>query len=167
MQKLFLIGNLGSDAEVKEANGRLFTRFSVADSQRFTKADGTEVESTTWISCIKDGDCAKLLPYLRMGTKVYVEGRPSYRVYSSPKERAMVAGVDLHVFTLELVGGGSSDDVPAKLVNPDGGAIVPVNKLFFVEGLANCQLFGERGGSFNVDNRGLVTKVIDNAQTNS
>ena len=62
---------------------------------------------------------AKVLPYLKKGVKVYVEGRPSYRLYSSEKLRSMQVGVDLHVTSVELCG-GSSDAVPRQVADSNG-----------------------------------------------
>ena len=46
--------------------------------------DGTKRESTTWVSCILNGDGGKLLPYLKRGAQVFVEGVGSARCFSSP-----------------------------------------------------------------------------------
>ena len=56
MQKLIVIGNLGVDAEVKNANGKEFISFKVADTSRFTDQKGTVSETTTWINCAMSGD---------------------------------------------------------------------------------------------------------------
>lgn len=155
MQTLSIIGNLGADAVVREANGQKFVSFKVADTQKFTDQKGNERETTTWISCALSGDGGKLLPYLKAGVKVFVMGRPSYRIYSSERDRQMKAGVDLHVISIELAG-GSSDDVPRRLVDPSTGSLVDVSKWYWVQGFANCQLVGVRGGVYNVDAQGFV-----------
>lgn len=166
MQKLIVIGNLGTDAEVRQANGKSFISFKVADTAKFTDNKGNTTESTTWISCAMTGDAdTKVLPYLKKGTKVYVEGRPSYRLYSSEKQRCMLAGVDLHVTGIELCG-GSSDAVPRRLVDGDG-ALHNVNKYFWVQDATSTQLFGERGGVYQVDERGYVTQVTEEQQPES
>lgn len=163
MQNLIVIGNLGADAEVRVVNDRKFVSFKVADTQRFTDNKGVTHDSTVWISCAWNSDGGNLLPYLKRGTKVMVIGRPSYKVYSSAKERMMMAGVDLHVVTIELAG-GSSEDVPKRLVDPSSGQLVETRKFYWVQGFKNCQLVGERGGLFNVDAQGFVFAVRDEQQ---
>ena len=122
MQKLSVIGNLGNDAELRaREDGSKFVTFKVADTSKWTDLKGVVHESTQWISCVLNGDGGKLLQYLKRGVKVYVDGRPSYRVYSSEKERAVKCGVDIAVSSVELCG-GSSDDVPRLLVDSDGQA---------------------------------------------
>lgn len=162
MQFLTILGNLGADAQVQVYYDKKFVSFKVADTQRFTDTKGVEHERTTWVSCAWNGDGGKLLPFLKKGTKVLVQGRPSYKAYSSEKERMIVAGVDLHVVSLELAG-GSSDDVPRRLVDPTTGALVEVRKYYFVQGFTSCTLYGERGGEFTVDNQGFVYPVVESA----
>lgn len=166
---LEVIGNLGNDAERREDNGRAYLLFSVADTDSYTKADGTKVENTTWINCIYNGDGERLLPYLKKGTKVYVRGRQSLRVFSSAKERCMKAGVDLNVREIELVG-GSSDIVPRELVDANG-VIHQVHKAYYIaqQGIDalpadNRTLLPKRGvGAFAVDQYGFVTTLASPA----
>lgn len=161
MQKLFVIGNLGVDAEVKNANGKEFISFKVADTSRFTDQKGNVSETTTWINCAMTGDKdTKVLPYLKKGVKVYVEGRPSYRLYSSEKLRSMQVGVDLHVTSVELCG-GSSDAVPRQVADSNG-LLHDVTKCYWLadgitNGIRNCNVFGVRGDMYDVDDNGFVT----------
>lgn len=164
MLQISLVGALGADAEKRTANGHDFISFNVASTERFTKADGTQAENTTWVSCTLNGDGGKLLQYLRRGTIVYVSGRGSTRVYSSPKERRMVAGINLMVDAIELVG-GRPDAVPGRLVTTDGLS-VEVRKAYYVnpdqwQGLLPSDgqyayLYGERGGEYLMNSSGYV-----------
>lgn len=52
MLQLEIIGNLGSDAEIKEINSKRYVSFSVADSYRRTDAQGNRVDKTTWVSVL-------------------------------------------------------------------------------------------------------------------
>lgn len=126
-----VIGNLGSDAEVVESNGKKFVTLSIADSRKFKKDDGTEVTQTTWIDAIINNVDAPILPYLRQGVKVCVYGNVSLRVYSSKKDRMMKAGATIHVLSIELCG-GSSDDVPRELIDPETAMVFQTNKYYWV-----------------------------------
>ena len=130
MLQLTVIGNLGADAQVKEFNGRKAIVFNVAHTEKWTGSDGVVHDSTTWVSCIWNSEGGNLLQYLRRGATVFVQGRASTRVYSSPKERCMVAGLDLTVSHIELVG-GRVDDVPAQLIDADGVVYKP-HKCYFL-----------------------------------
>lgn len=164
MQKLLVIGNLGVDAEVKNANGKEFISFKVADTSKFTDQKGNVSETTTWINCAMTGDKdTKVLPYLKKGVKVYVEGRPSYRLYSSEKLRSMQVGVDLHVTSVELCG-GYSDEVPRQVADTNG-VLHKVTKCYWLaDGTNDTLVFGPKQGMFNVDANGFVTPLQTDEQ---
>lgn len=126
-----VIGNLGSDAEVVESNGKKFVTLSIADSRKFKNADGSEVSQTTWIDAIINDPDAPILPYLRQGVKVCVYGNVSLRVYSSKKDRMMKAGATIHVLSIELCG-GSTDTVPRELIDPETAMVFQTNKYYWV-----------------------------------
>lgn len=159
MQKLIVIGNLGVDAEVKNANGKEFISFKVADTSKFTDQKGNVSENTTWINCAMTGDKdTKVLPFLKKGVKVYVEGRPSYRLYSSEKQRCMLVSVDLHVTSVELCG-SSSDAVPRQVAD-ENGILHDVTKCYWLaDGTQDCYVYGVRGDMFDVDANGFVTPI--------
>ena len=166
MLQIQVIGNLGSDAEIKEFNGSKAVCFNVAHTERWTQEDGTKRESTTWISCILNGDGGKLLPYLKRGTQVFIEGAGSARCYSSPKEKRWVAGINLTIRHIELVG-GKLDEIPRELYTQEG-MVYPTYKCYYVlpdardasgankknEGI----LIDRDGLTYKVDKNGFITK---------
>lgn len=168
MELLFVIGNLGSDAEARKENGNEFIRFNVAETRKWTGADNVTHEETIWNSCVMSGANTKLLPYLVKGAKVCVIGRASTRVYSSPKERRMVAGINISVDRLELIG-QTPDAVPREVISADG-QILKVQKFFAIHPDIAKNLVGKLGEtatlydkqgnpSFVVDYNGFVSKV--------
>lgn len=104
MIQIQVIGNLGANAEVRVHNGAKFVSFRVASTRRYTKSDGTQVEDTTWVACVLNGDGGQLTQYLTKGRKVYVSGDGGIEVYSSPKERRMVSRMTCSVRSIELLG---------------------------------------------------------------
>lgn len=128
-----IIGNLGADAEVKTNNGKEFTTFRVAHSQRWTDEQGQNHEQTQWIDCVMNGKQA-VAEYLKKGTTVCVTGSTQLRVYSSQKDRCMKAGATISVRTLELVG-GKPDKVPSRLYRGDTGEQVDISKLYHASSL--------------------------------
>lgn len=104
MLELTIIGNLGSDAEVKEFNGKKFLGFSVAHTEKYKKTTGEEVSTTTWVSCLKRiKDESKLANYLKKGTQVYIRGSVSANAYTN-SHGEMVAGINCSVRELQLLG---------------------------------------------------------------
>lgn len=174
MFKVEVIGNLGSDAEIKNDNGRLYVQFSVADTRKYTKEDGTKQEVTNWISCFSTKTDAEVIKYLKRGTRVFVRGNGDLRVYSSAKDRMMKAGLSINVQEIELVG-GSSDDVPRQLVSQTG-QLYWVNKAYYVDirlfpAGTNFpfDLFDKHGLPYAISEHGFVTppKSEPTAQDNS
>lgn len=131
MLQFTCIGNLGNDAQVKVYNGSKFVAFDVAHTDSWKDESGVVHENTIWVSCTLNGDGGNLLPYLTKGRKVFVSGQGSVRCYSSAVQRKMMAGANINVRTIELLG-GPSDEVPSRVI-ASTGEILPTNKAYFVD----------------------------------
>lgn len=86
-----IIGNLGSDAEIKEFNNKKYVSFSVAHSEYGKDAQGNRTEQTVWVSVLWYGDGGGLLQYLKKGNKVFVRGRQRVKLYADKNNNAQVA----------------------------------------------------------------------------
>lgn len=126
-----IIGNLGADAEVKESNGSKFVTMRIAHSDVYKDEQGNKHEKTVWVDATMNDADSKLLPYLKQGVKVFVRGSLSLRVYSSPKDRCMKAGVTISIREIELVG-GTSDEVARQLIDPATGMLYDTQKYYWV-----------------------------------
>lgn len=103
MIKLNVIGHLGKDALVNNVNGRNVINFTVAHTEKFKDAQGTQKERTVWVDCAYWTDRTAIAPYLKKGTQVYVEGNPDVRVYTNPQGVA-TGVITLRVNTVQLLG---------------------------------------------------------------
>lgn len=161
MLQLHVIGNLGADAELKTENGREYVTFRIAHSEKYVNRQQQQVENTTWITCFLEGNGGKLLPWLKRGAKVYVSGSMSLRVYSSAKERQMVAGASINVRNIELCG-GSTDAVPRELLG-ESGEIVNVYKAYYIvdETFVNKTLHDGDMRQYKVDENRFVNPTIE------
>ena len=76
-QKLVIVGNLGTDPEMRYTpSGQAVTNFNVATNRRYTSSDGNQVDETTWFRVSVWGKQAESTnQYLKKGNKVLVEGR--------------------------------------------------------------------------------------------
>jgi single-strand DNA-binding protein len=119
MIRLSVIGYLGHDAAKKIVNGKSVLTFSVAQNERFRDTKGGMQEKTTWVNC-SWWERDHLEPYLRKGTQVFVEGRPSFNVYAN-KEGEAIAGINMRVIGLELLGVSGGHRVEGKEEEADGG----------------------------------------------
>jgi single-strand DNA-binding protein len=83
MNKILIIGNLGSDPEMRYTpNGNPVTSFTVATNRRYRTSDGENREETEWFRISAWNRLAETCnQYLQRGSKVYLEGRLSSRTY--------------------------------------------------------------------------------------
>ncbi len=83
VNKAILIGRLGKDPELRyTSGGKAVASFSLATSERWSAADGTKQESTTWHNIVVWGKQAEIMKeYLSKGREVYIEGRIANRSY--------------------------------------------------------------------------------------
>lgn len=81
MNSITLIGNVGTDPEIKEfGDSNKVAEFSLATNRKFTKADGSKAEETTWFRCKVWGKRADVIrQYVTKGDKLAVQGRVSIR----------------------------------------------------------------------------------------
>lgn len=109
MIKLQIIGNLGKDCIVKEVNGKNVINFSVAHSEKFRDAQGTEKERTTWVECAYWIEKTNVAQYLTKGRTVYAEGYPQADAYAN-KDGQPAATLRMRVTNIQLLssnnGGG-------------------------------------------------------------
>ena len=175
MLKVELIGNLGADAEVKKSDSYEFVSMRVAHSDRYTDENGNKHETTQWVDVNFSNVESKVIPYLKKGTTIFVRGRLATRVYSSPKDRCMKAGVTVHASEIELLG-GSSDAVPRELIDPVTAALYPGSKHFWVERDNSKMkkddvylLVDKAGRKFNMNKAGFVVpeQPAEDEQTNT
>lgn len=111
VNKVILLGHLGSDAEVRYLNeGRTVANVSLATNEYFTDSSGNRVEQTEWHRLEMWDKLAKFAEqYLKKGRQVYVEGKLRTETWTD-KEGIQRSTTRVRVIKLELISGGSSDD---------------------------------------------------------
>jgi single-strand DNA-binding protein len=103
MIKLLVIGNLGKDAILNNVNGKNVINFTVAHTEKYKDAQGVQKDRTVWVDCSYWTDRTGVVPYLKKGTQVYVEGNPDVRTYTTQDGRNG-ATLTLRVQSIQLVG---------------------------------------------------------------
>ncbi len=83
LNKAMLIGNLGSDPEMRfTPSGNPVTTFRIAVNRTFNSPEGERKEETEWFSIVAWSRLAETCnQYLTKGQKVYVEGRLHTRTW--------------------------------------------------------------------------------------
>ena len=120
LNKAILIGNVGSDPEVRSVGtGSRVATFSLATGRNWTDAQGNKQEKTEWHRCVvwnnKAGSLADVVEkYVKKGERVYVEGEIEYRQWQD-KEGQTRYTTEIKVRELMLLGGragaGAGDDM--------------------------------------------------------
>ena len=105
LNKVMIIGNLGSDPEMRyTANGAAVTTFSVATNRRYKTGDGEQREEVVWFRVSAWNRLAEVTnEYLHKGSQVYVEGRIAEpRVYTTQSGEAR-ASLDVNAQTVQFL----------------------------------------------------------------
>ena len=115
LNKVTLIGNLGSDPEVRSTTGgnRVAT-FSLATSRSWNDQSGSKQEKTEWHRCVvwntKSSQLADIVErYVKKGDKLYVEGRIEYRQWQD-KEGQTKYSTEINVRELIMLGSPRGGD---------------------------------------------------------
>lgn len=101
LNSLQIIGRIGQDAKIIDYQGRKFVSFSVAVDESYKDAHGTKVERTAWFDCNTEQErFFKVITWLTKGREVFVEGKPSVRVYE--KDGKHIGAIRINVQNISL-----------------------------------------------------------------
>jgi single-strand DNA-binding protein len=109
VNKVILIGNLGSDPEVRYLeSGSAVAKFSIATTEAYTNKNGERVENTEWHRIELWEGLAKVAEkYLKKGNSVYIEGRIRTDNWTD-KEGQQKSGVTIRANSMTLLGGANT-----------------------------------------------------------
>ncbi len=124
VNKVILIGNIGSDPEVKYTpNGVPVANFSLATSESWTdKGSGQRQERTEWHRLVLWRKLAEIAgQYLKKGSKIYVEGKLQTRSWDdqSGQKRSIT---EIVVDSMEMLDGRGEGGYSAGMAPAGGGA---------------------------------------------
>jgi single-strand DNA-binding protein len=112
INKAILIGNLGSDPEMRYTqSGTAVANFNVATTEKWKGQDGQMQEQTEWHKIVAFARLAEICgEYLSKGSKVYIEGRIQTRSWEDKdgNKRYTTEIVAKDMKMLSSKGGGSS-----------------------------------------------------------
>ena len=126
VNKVFLVGNLGSDPEMRyTASGTAVCKFSLATSRRFTGKDGQKQEKTEWHRIVAWGKLGEICgQYLAKGKQVVIEGRIDYGSYE--KDGVKHYTTDIVAENMQMLGGpgqGNRAQEPEPGFGPPEGGV--------------------------------------------
>jgi single-strand DNA-binding protein len=110
VNKVFLIGNAGQDAEVKStSSGRSVANFSLAINEGFRDKAGKSGQRVEWVRCVAWNKLAEIAgKYVNRGRLVFVEGRLQTRQYEN-REGTEKKVTEVVVTTLRVLGGNKGN----------------------------------------------------------
>jgi single-strand DNA-binding protein len=106
VNKVILIGNLGSDPEVRYLeSGSAVAKFNIATTESYTNKNGERVDNTEWHRIELWEGLAKVAEkYLKKGNQVYIEGRIRTDSWTD-KEGQQKTGITIRANSMTLLGG--------------------------------------------------------------
>ena len=117
MNKVILIGNVGRNPEVKDfPSGFSTAKFSLATSKKVKDETETQWHNIEVIGKTGNG-LLKVIPYIKMGSKIMVEGEIRYTHYNKDGQTrymtSIVAGGIELLSRKEESGKDNDDDMPS------------------------------------------------------
>lgn len=119
VNRVFLLGNVGKDPQIREGNGQPFATFTLATTDKgFTKRDGTQVpERTEWHNIVANGSIVQIIErYVKAGTKLYVEGKLRTRKYTA-RDNTEKYVTEVYLDNMELCGGKPQENPNVPFAN--------------------------------------------------
>lgn len=115
LNKVILIGNLGTDPEIKHfENGGSLARFPIATSESYTNRNGEQVTQTEWHNIVVRGGLVDVVSkYLTKGDKVYVEGRIRTRSWQDQASKETRYTTEIMTDNFMMLGGRPTTGAPA------------------------------------------------------
>lgn len=106
--KVFLIGNLGRDPEVRSTtSGQPVASLRMATSRRWRDRDGNRQEQTEWHDVVCFGRQAEVAgQYLTKGSRVFVEGRIQTRSWDDRNTGEKRYRTEVVCENFQMLGGG-------------------------------------------------------------
>jgi single-strand DNA-binding protein len=107
INKVFLLGNVGKDPEIKStAGGTLVANLSLATSERFKDRSGEVQERTEWHNLVAYARGAEIIrDYVKKGSKLHVEGRLNTRSWDDKDSGKKVYRTEIVVVDVSLLSG--------------------------------------------------------------
>ena len=115
MLKAQVIGNLGSDPELKySANGSGLLQMNVASNYRIRGQDGEWADKTEWVRVTLFGKRAETLaPMLKKGMRIFADGRLEARPWVSQQGGDIRAGLEMIASDIEFFSPRADSGQPA------------------------------------------------------
>ncbi|WP_158944027.1 single-stranded DNA-binding protein [Granulicella sp. S190] len=116
VNKVFLLGNVGKDPEIRStAGGTMVASFSLATADRQKDAQGNWTDKSEWHNLVAFNRTAEIIrDYVKKGTQLYIEGKIQTRSWDDKDSGQKKYRTEILVNEMTLLGkpggGGSSGE---------------------------------------------------------
>ena len=122
LNRVTLLGNLGSDAELKQAGSSSVLKLRLATTERYVDKDGEKQERCEWHNVNIWGKRAEALAkHLKKGDRILVEGSLRYGSYE--KDGVKHYTTDINASNIVFAGGGNARPTSSTSAVYDAGAV--------------------------------------------
>ena len=126
VNKVFLLGNVGKDPEMKStAGGMTIANFTLATADRIKGADGQYTDRTEWHNLVAFQRTAEIVrDYVKKGTQLFIEGKIQTRSWDDKESGQKKYRTEILVNELSLLGkpGGGEGGGHAKSTTASYGS---------------------------------------------
>lgn len=118
VNKVILIGNVGKDPEVKYLEKDVaYARFTLATNESYKNKNGEKVTNTEWHNIVVWRGLAKVVEnYVKKGSKLYIEGKLTYREYEQDGQKKYFTEIVCRELTMLDSKESNSHSEPPKAV---------------------------------------------------
>jgi single-strand DNA-binding protein len=129
LNKVMLIGNLGSDPEVRTLpSGGKVASFNIATSESYKNKEGEKVESTEWHRIeLWEGLAGIAEQYLHKGDSVYIEGRIKTEKYTDANGQEKFS-FKIRGNSMQMLGKREAENKTSQNSNVSAASPVPVEE---------------------------------------
>lgn len=125
LNRVFLIGRLTRDPELRQTNGGAVCKFSIANNRTYTTKAGERREEVSFLNCVAWSRLAEIInQYCRRGKQVAVEGRITQRSWEN-QEGKKQSSVEIVVDQLQMLGAATGGDGAPPPDHSGGGGYAP------------------------------------------
>lgn len=126
LNKVQLIGNLGSDPEIRTLqSGTKVATFSIATTESYINKNNEKVKNTTWHKIeVWDKLADVVQKYLKKGNPVYVEGKLLIEEYED-KNGVKNRTAKIRVSELQMLGNANPSSNLSPTENSEGKVVLP------------------------------------------
>jgi single-strand DNA-binding protein len=108
VNKVFLLGNVGKDPEIRStAGGMIVASFSLATADRQKDQQGNWQDKTEWHNLVAFSRTAEIVrDYVKKGTQLFVEGKIQTRSWDDKESGQKKYRTEILINEMSLLGGG-------------------------------------------------------------